>query len=747
MALKYFLEYQDFANVNHRLEINQPDETLGPNLVTNGKFGTDTAWTKGTGWTIADGVAEVVSSQEYLTQDSFTYLNGRTYEVQYDIVEITQGQMRIRFFGTVETSLATKTSAGRYIDRITLTEDKTELRVGYRTTDASFIVDNISVREVITAGASQEIQGKVMLDNGSIENPLEAIRGQGLRIELEADTGLTFNDLYSEEEQTFSVIYERDSVVLFNGWLNPEGLFQDFVNDKWNVGLDCVDGLSFLENLSFVQDTGLFFTGKLSELDIITNCLRRTGVLQNINISIDVFYEGLADTVSIVENVFLNSNRFVKDDNGTIMSCEEVLKDTLEPYGASITSLNGEWYIFKSNQLFNNSEQTYFRYDSDGVALEPTTQLLDITQPLGSQINSFYPHHAGANQSMGIKRSIGAYRISYKYGLVKSLIDNIYLFTPDGLTIADWTVDSLTNMTLPSPSGNGVTFATSNAGASVVNLTSDSFNLPTGSSTTLVVRYTTDFLPQGFAQFKFQVAYTETGTPFKTFYLNNANEWIYDSPSTFLTNFVGGTNGTFSIDIAPTPNAAAGDSGDLFIIIWTPFFTNFVTNLTLQEVSLSPSQNSTSSDNKVGEFHTFQRTDKPSAKVEDTKEVFNGDNVSDIYIGTIYKADETTPTETWFRKGFTEDKPLLQIMGEETLRMSASPAIIFSGSIYGYIPYFSVVSIDGISGVFMFIEYSYDTLANMITCKMIQLYGSELDDIDYQTNPDYGKTVKPTIIG
>ncbi len=79
--------------------------------------------------------------------------------------------------------------------------------------------------------------------------------------------------------------------------------------------------------------------------------------------------------------------------------------------------------------------------------------------------------------------------------------------------------------------------------------------------------------------------------------------------------------------------------------------------------------------------------------------------------------------------------------------MSANPSILFSGSIYGYIPYFSRISIDGFDGVFMFVEYSYDTKENLITGKLIQLFGNELEDIDYALTPDYGKTVKPTIIG
>ena len=80
-------------------------------------------------------------------------------------------------------------------------------------------------------------------------------------------------------------------------------------------------------------------------------------------------------------------------------------------------------------------------------------------------------------------------------------------------------------------------------------------------------------------------------------------------------------------------------------------------------------------------------------EVDDVKEVATGDSISDIYEGTLYKSDALTPTETWNRKGVTESKPLLQIMGEETLRLSQLPARVFSGDVFGYLNYLSVVMI------------------------------------------------------
>ena len=85
-------------------------------------------------------------------------------------------------------------------------------------------------------------------------------------------------------------------------------------------------------------------------------------------------------------------------------------------------------------------------------------------------------------------------------------------------------------------------------------------------------------------------------------------------------------------------------SGDLTI----EFFASRVDNLsgdsigylTVSGISIAAVRND---NNIIGEFHTVQREDNPTANVEEVKKVNVGDNPSDLYLGTIYKSDETTP--------------------------------------------------------------------------------------------------------
>ena len=196
----------------------------------------------------------------------------------------------------------------------------------------------------------------------------------------------------------------------------------------------------------------------------------------------------------------------------------------------------------------------------------------------------------------------------------------------------------------------------------------------------------------------------------------------------------------------------APEAGDINVIIYTGgIYTPGGDNngsLLISEVALDPID--TDQENLKGEIFTFERLTDTSSKIEKTKEVYNGDSPLDLYVGTIYQDDETTPTETWTRNGITETVPILEIMGTDTLEMFQSPQKEFSGDVYGYVPYLSVITINNLSGLFMPIEYGYNAKTNVTRLKLREIFSATLTkDTDYEVTQtfDYGNVVEPTIKG
>lgn len=587
-----------------------------------------------------------------------------------------------------------------------------------------------------------EIQGYVTYNLADVNDVDESIRGCGLTLSLEASTTRTFSDLYSGVEKTFKVFYYRDGVLKLEGWLISDGIYEDFVSDKWIIDIDVTDGLSFLKDLAYVDASGLQYTGKQSQLEIISNCLLRTGIGQNINTNIDIYYTGLSTSLDVLDNVYYNTDRFVKDDGDTIMDCEEVLRDVLEPYNAQIVSWNGEWWIFKINQLFADDTPTFFSYNFVGTSIGTKTE--DFSFDLGSQIDSYYPHHCNANQVISYNKSIGAYRISYKYGLVQSLLTNILLQNISG-TVADYTITVPADVSFP-PSNYGVILSDCNASTTMI---SNNIALTLGDR----LSYRGRFTLSGNAVYCLSRVKLVGGS---TYYLKSDGTWtttnttieFYDGiPNSGSGNdFIGsGFEVEFNIDTDTLP-----DSGNVTVELFTPdidpvtAFPSYVGECLFSEISIAAL---TGTDGRKGEFHTFQRETSPSNKIKDVKKVNVGDNPTDIYYGTIYKTDTTTPTETWFRKGVTEAKAILELMGEETMMLSQDTAREFTGDVYGFVEPLSIISINNVTGLFIPLSLDYNSKTNITNVKLRQIFNATLSDLDYELTYDYGNTVKPTIKG
>lgn len=618
------------------------------------------------------------------------------------------------------------------------------LKYWFEFTDIREIVHRVEISNTAFTGASSQIYGSCSLEVSETKDTLDAIRGSGLQIEIEANSNLTFYDLYSEEERTFSVVYKRNNQILFNGWLSPEGIYEDYVADHWIISLDCTDGLGFLNNLSYVEDaTGLTFSGKQTLLEIVVNCLKRTKTPQNILTSINIYYVGLSQSVDPFANVSYNADRFVKDDGETIMNCQEVLKSVLEPFGAVLTSYNGEWLLYKPNSLVDASSQTFFSYTHLGVALSPTTKTIDFSFSIGSQIDNYYPHHVNANQQKSIKSSIGAFRINYKYGLVKSLLRNINLYSSNGV-IDNFTIDPLATLVLPSPEGFGVGMPFSDLIAPGLNMTSDACIVALNDVVTLSIEFAVQFSTlNGYFNYQMIVRDVELpNTASVVYHLQDDFSW-----STTANGMSFAFQNKANVVQTITPESIP-QTGFLYLYIQKPQPITSIpvqNQVTINQLALIPQGTLL---NKEGENHTFQRKLKPSSKIKDIKKVFNGDNPSQIYFGTIYKTDQTTPTENWTRYGASQTKPILQIMGEERMKMYAKPLQVFSGDVYGYFNYLSVVTINGLTGKFMPTRYQYNPIDNTTSLVLTEVLNTDvLADVDYIKTFDYGNVVEPTIKG
>ena len=114
----------------------------GSTLITNGVFGADTDWTKGTGWTIGAGVATCDGTQTANSdlEQTITLTEGSTYLVTYTITR-SAGTIKVLIGGTEGTA---RSASATHTDESIVAG--AGLKIQFRA-DADFVgtVDNVSV--------------------------------------------------------------------------------------------------------------------------------------------------------------------------------------------------------------------------------------------------------------------------------------------------------------------------------------------------------------------------------------------------------------------------------------------------------------------------------------------------------------------------------------------------------------------------------------------------------------------------
>ena len=125
-------------------------QIIGGELVQNGGFDTDSDWSKGTGWSIANGKANCDGTQTSNTdmnQSGLSFTANKTYKLSID-VEVIQGKISyISYIPTGIFEINNITSSGSYVFYNTLIANAGSLRIR-GSSDFIGSIDNVSVKEI-----------------------------------------------------------------------------------------------------------------------------------------------------------------------------------------------------------------------------------------------------------------------------------------------------------------------------------------------------------------------------------------------------------------------------------------------------------------------------------------------------------------------------------------------------------------------------------------------------------------------
>ena len=161
--------FQDAAGTTPVTAVEQPvglilDKSkglvLGPELVTNGGFDSDTAWNKGAGVVIAGGVAQFPLGTETTINQTMSFSSGKYHVVTLSVSGATASGCRVRFNGSSATAFSVFTGNGNFKTIIFAPVGTTTFEIFSVASTFNGAIDNISVRELPGAHAVQATSTK-----------------------------------------------------------------------------------------------------------------------------------------------------------------------------------------------------------------------------------------------------------------------------------------------------------------------------------------------------------------------------------------------------------------------------------------------------------------------------------------------------------------------------------------------------------------------------------------------------------
>ena len=141
ISVKEITDDTDLPRINY--EGFSYQDSLGSEEVVNGGFDTDTAWSKGSGWSIADGTATHTGGASYLSQSILE--PNKQYKVKIKVTQVSGGGFVQIYMGNSPASVLIQ-NVGEY-EYIFTSQSSVTLGFALRSL-GDVTIDNVSVKEV-----------------------------------------------------------------------------------------------------------------------------------------------------------------------------------------------------------------------------------------------------------------------------------------------------------------------------------------------------------------------------------------------------------------------------------------------------------------------------------------------------------------------------------------------------------------------------------------------------------------------
>lgn len=557
---------------------------------------------------------------------------------------------------------------------------------------------------------------------------MQPIRGSRAVLQYIVNSGqFTAQELYTDDEQYWKVDIFRDGQVIWRGFVIPDGCSEPFMDAPYTVTIQAVDGLALLKNYDYTN------MGQSTVVKTISNCLAPISTNLNINTYTLLEYDGQAVGSDTFNEVKIYGEQFSGAGEREPMNRYDALRSVLSSWGAIIQQRHGEWVVCRVVDVLAQSSYSFFRYNYLGQYIDRNEINLSLT--LGNT-NETDIRHVNADQ---LRRNDFPYKevkVRYNYGFLTNILSYPAQRFHRGLINGEfqfWSKENGINAVPREYDSDpyAVIYGKDTNGPHLMLMPSERPTVGPDQS------------------FKFEISFNVSeadGLPVGIAFIDSGDNWYYLGPDGFSLTYnyryflnhrgvEGPGSGDYSIGLGEdttgvwefTTRSDLG-TGELAIIIYPAyFFSGNISNESgearLYNVRLTPVPGGRAT---IGQRATVTNAGNYTTKPDEI-EIYHGESNFSGYVGTMFKADDS-PTDGFYRGPATGKQPFIQIMAEDIMYMHGRPMTIYTGSVYGYFDYLSIIKItNGLDGKFLPVSAEYDVKNNTTQVELIEVSNTPIN--------------------
>lgn len=252
----------------------------------------------------------------------------------------------------------------------------------------------------------------------------DPIRASSFDMDLVAKDEFSIKEsLYSEDNRKFKVVEQFEGGDHWLGWLHPYLSEEPYQSKPYKAKAGAIDGLSDLENNTFVKADGEGFMVQMPVTQAIIQCLSKTDLNLPVLIACEFYGVDHDQQKDALMQVELQPLLFVGDD-GEPKDCLTVLKGILRTYSLVIFQQRAQWYIVQPHLFGVSGGVRHFKYDVAGnalgtVTLDPKRTICDHLQQSSDRLKVL-----AENPTSSFIPSLRKITVETEYGPLKNFLFN-----------------------------------------------------------------------------------------------------------------------------------------------------------------------------------------------------------------------------------------------------------------------------------------------------------------------------------